>query len=86
MEIREENGRRILYAEPGKVLQSVTDGMIIGPWLILGKNDSEIHYHDIDEPIEEALPKATAPKYQAHLNDTLIEEDAPTSDSEPLEE
>ena len=29
MEIRQENGRRILYAEDGKVLQSVTDGLII---------------------------------------------------------
>jgi hypothetical protein len=60
MEIKEENGRSILYAEEGKVLQSVTDGLIIGPWLILGKKDSEIHYHEIDEPTGEGLPKATA--------------------------
>jgi hypothetical protein len=63
MEIREENGRRILYAEEGKVLQCVTDGLIIGPWLILGKKDSEIHYHDIDEPADEALPRADAPRF-----------------------
>lgn len=56
MEIREENGFRVLYATEGKVLQSVTDGLIIGPWLILGKNDSEIHYHEIDEPDEDELP------------------------------
>ena len=35
MEIREKH-RLILYAEPGKA-KSVTDGMIIGPWLILAK-------------------------------------------------
>lgn len=56
MEIREENGFRILYAEEGKVLQSVTDGLVIGPWLILGKKDSEIHYHEIDEPLNTDLP------------------------------
>lgn len=72
MEIREENGRRILYAEEGKVLQSVTDGLIIGPWLILGKKDSEIHYHDIDEPTDDALPKANAPRLYSQ------EETAPT--------
>ena len=74
MEIRQENGRRILYAEDGKVLQSVTDGLIIGPWLILGKKDSEIHYHDIDEPIDEALPKATAPKFHFNVESAPIEE------------
>lgn len=63
MEIRNENGRHILYADEGKILQSVTDGLIIGPWLILGKKDNEIHYHDIPEPSDEALPKATAPRY-----------------------
>lgn len=73
MDIREENGRRILYAEDGKVLQSVTDGLIIGPWLILGKKDSEIHYHDIDEPLDEALPKATAPKLYSNEESTLTE-------------
>lgn len=74
MDIREENGRRILYAEDGKVLQSVTDGLIIGPWLILGKKDSEIHYHDIDEPIDDALPKATAPKLYSNEESTPLEE------------
>ena len=74
MEIREENGRRILYAEDGKVLQSVTDGLIIGPWLILGKKDSEIHYHDIAEPLDEALPKATALKFNFIDESTPLEE------------
>jgi len=73
MEIRQENGRRILYAEDGKVLQSVTDGLIIEPWLILGKKDSEIHYHDIDEPIDDALPKATAPKLYSNEESTATE-------------
>ena len=73
MEIKEENGRRILYAEEGKVLQSVTDGLIIGPWLILGKKDSEIHYHDIAEPLDEALPKATAPKLYSNEESTPTE-------------
>ncbi len=63
MEIRDEKGRRILYASLGKVLQSVTDGLIIGPWLVLGKNDSAIHYHEIAEPIDESLPRATAPSF-----------------------
>lgn len=74
MEIREENGRRILYAEEGKVLQSVTDGLIIGPWLILGKKDSEIHYHDIDEPIDDALPKANAPRLYPQQENVPSEE------------
>ena len=74
MDISEENGRRILYAEDGKVLQSVTDGLIIGPWLILGKKDSEIHYHDIDEPIDDALPKATALKFNFIDESTATEE------------
>ena len=73
MDIREENGRHILYAEDGKVLQSVTDGLIIGPWLILGKKDSEIHYHDIDEPIDEALPKANATKLYSNEESTSTE-------------
>jgi len=64
MEIREEKGRHILYASIGKVLQSVTDGLIIGPWLVLGKNDSVFHYHEIDEPSDESLPRATAPKFR----------------------
>ncbi len=73
MEIREENGHRILYAAEGKVLQSVTDGLIIGPWLLLGKRDSEIHYHEIDEPTEEALPRADATKFYLKTEGEQIE-------------
>ena len=51
MELIEENGRRILVAKDGCVLQSVTDGSILGKKLILGKKDSEIHYHEIPVPI-----------------------------------
>lgn len=54
MELKEENGRRVLYASEGKVLQSVTDGIVIGPKLILGKEDSEIHYHEVYPSIEKA--------------------------------
>lgn len=54
MELKEENGRRVLYASEGKVLQSVTDGIVIGPRLILGKEDSEIHYHEVYPTIEKA--------------------------------
>ena len=50
MEIIVENGRRVLVASEGHTLQSVTDGSILGKKLILGKKDSEIHYHEI--PIE----------------------------------
>ena len=50
MELIEENGRRILAAKDGCVLQSVTDGSILGKKLILGKKDSEIHYHEIPVP------------------------------------
>ena len=50
MELIEENGRRILVAKDGCVLQSVTDGSILGKKLILGKKDSEIHYHEISVP------------------------------------
>ena len=47
MEIVNENGRRVLVAKKGCVIQSVTDGSILGKKLILGKKDSEIHYHEI---------------------------------------
>ena len=52
MEIIIENGRRILVAKKGCVIQSVSDGSILGKKLILGKNDSEIHYHEIPVPIK----------------------------------
>ncbi len=47
MEIIVENGRRVLVASEGHTLQSVTDGSLVGHRLILGKKDSEIHYHEI---------------------------------------
>ena len=47
MEIVNENGRRVLVAKKGCVIQSVTDGSILGKKLILGKKDSEIHCHEI---------------------------------------
>jgi len=50
MEIIEEKGLRILVAKNGCVIQSVTDGSILGKKLILGKKDSEIHYHEILVP------------------------------------
>ena len=50
MEIIEEKGLRILVARDGCVIQSVTDGSILGKKLILGKKDSEIHYHEIPVP------------------------------------
>ena len=43
MELKIENGRKILIAKDGCVIQSVTDGSILGKKLILGKKDSEIH-------------------------------------------
>ena len=54
MEIINENGYRILVASEGHVLQSVTDGFIVGARLILGKEDSEIHYHEIPEEYAKA--------------------------------
>jgi len=53
MEIINENGRRILVARNGYVIQSVSDGSILGRKLILGKTDSEIHYHEIPLPTAE---------------------------------
>ncbi len=53
METIIEKGRKVLVAKNGCVIQSVTDGSILGKKLILGKKDSEIHYHEI--PIE--IPK-----------------------------
>ena len=52
MEIKEEKGLRILVARDGCVIQSVTDGSILGKKLVLGKKDSEIHYHEIPVPIK----------------------------------
>lgn len=54
MEIIKENNYRILVASEGHVLQSVTDGFVVGPRLILGKEDSEIHYHEISIPANKA--------------------------------
>lgn len=51
--IKDDYGRDVLVADEGKVLQSVTDGFVVGPRLILGCKDSEIHYHEIDEPVSE---------------------------------
>ena len=51
MEVIVEKGRRILVAKDGYVIQSVTDGSILGKKLILGKKDSEIHYHEIPVPV-----------------------------------
>ena len=50
MEVTIEKGRKILTVKDGYIIQSVTDGSILGKKLILGKKDSEIHYHEI--PIE----------------------------------
>lgn len=50
MEIIIEKGRKVLVAKEGCVIQSVTDGSILGKKLILGKKDSEIHYHEIAVP------------------------------------
>ena len=52
MEIIEEKGLRILVAKDGCVIQSVTDGSILGKKLVLGKKDSEIHYHEIPLPVK----------------------------------
>ena len=52
MEIVNETGRRVLVAKKGCVIQSVTDGSILGKKIILGKKDSEIHYHEIPVPVK----------------------------------
>ena len=52
METIIEKGRKVLVAKNGRVIQSVTDGSILGKKLILGKKDSEIHYHEIPVPIK----------------------------------
>ncbi len=53
MEIINEKGLRILAARDGCVIQSVTDGSILGKKIVLGKNDSEVHYHEIPVPAVE---------------------------------
>ena len=53
MEIINEKGLRILVAKDGCVIQSVTDGSILGKKLVLGKKDSEIRYHEIPVPAKE---------------------------------
>ena len=54
METRIENERRVLYAEEGKVLKCKTDGLVVGERIILGRNDSEIHYVEVTP--EDELP------------------------------
>ncbi len=54
MEIIIEKGKKVLVARSGYLIQSVTDGSILGKKLILSKKDSEIHYHEIPIPIVES--------------------------------
>ncbi len=58
MEIINEKGLRILVAKDGYVIQSITDGSILGKKIVLGKNDSEIHYHEIPLPVKEVEDSA----------------------------
>lgn len=53
MQVINEKGLTILVARDGYVIQSVTDGSILGKKLVLGKKDSEIHYHEIPVPAKE---------------------------------
>ena len=53
MQLINEKGLTILVARDGYVIQSVTDGSILGKKLVLGKKDSEIHYHEIPVPTKE---------------------------------
>ena len=52
MELITKNNIKILVASPGHVIQSVTDGLIIGRRLIFGKNDDIKHYHEIPIKVE----------------------------------
>ncbi len=52
MELITENNKQILIASPGYVIQSVTDGLIIGRRLIFGKKDDIKHYHEIPIKVE----------------------------------
>ena len=45
-----ENNKVTLIAEEGYVFQSVTDGLVLGDRLLLGKNDDVKHYHEIPKP------------------------------------
>lgn len=55
MELITKNGNQVLVASSGHVIQSVTDGLIIGHSLIFGKNDDIKHYHEI--PIKVSAPQ-----------------------------
>ena len=44
------NDKVTLIAEEGYVFQSVTDGLVLGDRLLLGKNDDAKHYHEIPKP------------------------------------
>ena len=46
------NDKVILIAEEGYVFQSVTDGLVLGDRLFLGKNDDVKHYHEIPKPVK----------------------------------
>lgn len=54
MELRTENERRVLYADEGYVLKCKTDGLVVGESIMLGRNDSEIHY--VEVKAEDELP------------------------------
>ena len=54
MEIIIEKGKKILVARSGYLIQSVTDGSILGKKLILSKKDNEIHYREIPIPSVES--------------------------------
>ena len=46
------NDKVTLIAEEGYVFQSVTDGLVLGDRLLLGKNDDAKHYHEIPKPLK----------------------------------
>ncbi len=52
MELITKNGIQVLVASPDHVLQSVTNGLIIGRKLIFGKNDDVKHYQEIPIKVE----------------------------------
>ena len=54
METIMEKGKKVLVARRGYLIQSVTDGSILGKKLILSKKDSEIHYREIPIPSVES--------------------------------
>mgnify|MGYP003289403918 CR=1 FL=1 len=62
MELITKNNKQVLVASPGHVIQSVSNGLVIGRRLIFGKKDDIKHYHEIPIEVRPDLESENTPE------------------------